>query len=69
MDREAKDVDRGLEQFGVDAVPEERRSPIGLDQVPETVDVSAGFGSCASSSRVSDSRSGRIISLSKGCSR
>ena len=38
MDRQAKHVDRGLEQFGVDPVPEERRSPIGLDQVPETVD-------------------------------
>ena len=38
MDREAKHVDRGLEQLGVDPVPEERRGPIGLDQVPETVD-------------------------------
>ena len=38
MDCEAEHVDRGLEQFGVDPVPEERRGPIGLDQVPETVD-------------------------------
>ena len=38
MDPEPEHVDRGLEQFGVDPVPEERRSPIGLDQVPETID-------------------------------
>jgi hypothetical protein len=36
--REAKHVDRRLEQLGVDPGPEERRGPIGLDQVPETVD-------------------------------
>jgi hypothetical protein len=38
VDREAEHVDRGLEQVGIDPVPEERRGPIGLDQVPETVD-------------------------------
>src|SRR5215208_4019927 len=36
-------------------------------QRPSTIN--AGFGSCASSSRLSDSRSGRIISPSKACSR
>ena len=38
MNAEPEHVDRGLEQLGVDPVPEERRRPIGLDQVPETVD-------------------------------
>jgi hypothetical protein len=38
VDREAEHVDRGLEQIGVDPVPEERCGLIGLDQVPETVD-------------------------------
>ena len=38
VDREPKHVDRGLEELGVDPVPEERRGAIGLDQVPETVD-------------------------------
>ena len=38
MHAEAQQVDRWLEELGVDAVPEQRRGSIGLDQVPEPVD-------------------------------
>jgi hypothetical protein len=34
MDRQAEHVDRGLQQLGVDPVPEQRGGLIGLDQVP-----------------------------------
>jgi pimeloyl-ACP methyl ester carboxylesterase len=35
MDRQAEHVDRGVEEFGVDPVPEERGGAIGFDEVPE----------------------------------
>jgi hypothetical protein len=38
VNAEAEHVDRGLEELGVDPVPEERRRAIRLDQVPEPID-------------------------------
>ena len=38
MHAEEEQVDRRLEQLGVDAVPEQRRGSVGLDQVPQPVD-------------------------------
>ena len=38
VNAEAEHVDRWLEELRVDAVPEQRGGPVGLDQVPEPVD-------------------------------
>jgi hypothetical protein len=38
VNAEAEHVDRWLQELRVDAVPEQRRGPIGVDHVPEPVD-------------------------------
>src|SRR3954447_3620587 len=38
VNAEAEQVDRGLEELPVDAVPQKRRGSIGLDQIPQPVD-------------------------------